>query len=139
MILTDYHVQHVLKAYTQQLSVKSRISKDRLGKNVGQKDEVTLSRESKKMLIVDKIAKEIVDQLANGSQRNETGKAVLERLSQEYGRPLDVVMDDQQGMVFGVLSGNQGGITEYVPPAENELLKQRLVEVTKTFIHEQLI
>ncbi len=139
MILTDYHVQHVLKAYTQQLSVKSRISKDRLGKNVGQKDEVTLSKESKKMLIVDKIAKEIVDQLANGSQRNETGKAVLERLSQEYGRPLDVVMDDQQGMVFGVLSGNQGGITEYVPPAENELLKQRLVEVTKTFIHEQLI
>ncbi len=139
MILTDYHVQHVLKAYTQQLSVKSRISKDRLGKNVGQKDEVTLSRESKKMLIVDKIAKEIVDQLANGSQRNETGKAVLERLSQEYGRPLDVVMDDQQGMVFGVLSGNQGGIIEYVPPAENELLKQRLVEVTKTFIHEQLI
>lgn len=139
MILTDYHVQHVLKAYTQQLSVKSRISKDRLAKNVGQKDEVTLSKESKKMLIVDKIAKEIVDQLANGSQRSETGKAVLERLSQEYGRPLDVAMDDQQGMVFRVLSGNNGGITEYLPPAENDQLKQRLVEVTKTFIHEQLI
>ncbi len=139
MILTDYYVQHVLRAYTQQLSVKSRISKEKLTKQVGQKDEVTLSKESKKMLIVDKIAKEIVDQLAHGSPRNETGKAVLERLSKEYGQPLDVALDDQQGMVFRVLSDKKDGFKEYLPPPENELLKQRLYEVAKSLIHEQLM
>ncbi len=139
MILTDYHVQHVLRAYTQQLSTKSRISKEKFAKQVGQKDEVTLSKESRKMLIVDKIADEIVAQLANGSPRTETGKAVLKRLSQEYGRPLDVATDESQGMVFRVLGEDNGGFKEYLPPEENNLLKQRLYEVTKSFIHEQLI
>lgn len=139
MILTDYHVQHVLRAYTQQLSAKTRISKEKLAKQVGQKDEVTLSKESRKMLIVDKIAEEIVSQLANGSPRTETGKAVLKRLSQAYGRPLDVAMDERQGMVFRVLGEDNGGFEEYLTPAENNLLKQKLYEVTKSFIHEQLI
>lgn len=139
MIISDYHVQHVLRAYSQQLSVKSRISKEKIARNVGQKDEVTLSKESKKMLIIDKIAEEIVTQLTNGSPRNETGKAVLQRLSHDYGRPLDVSSDNGQGMLFRVLGEANGGIKEYLAPAENNLLKQRLYEVTKLFVNEQLV
>ncbi|MCX8117531.1 MAG: hypothetical protein N3G78_06355 [Desulfobacterota bacterium] len=139
MILTDYHVQHVLRAYTQQLSAKSRISKDKLAKQAGQRDEVTISKESKKMLIIDKIAEEIISQLVNGSPRNETGKAILNRLSQEYGKPLDVTSEDGQGMVFRILSENNGGYQEYLSPEENKFLKDKLYEVTKSFIHEHLI
>lgn len=139
MILTDYHVQHILRAYTQQLSTKSRISKEKLAKQVGQRDEVTISKESKKMLIIDKIAEEIVSQLVSGSPRNETGKAILKRLSQEYGQPLDVTSEDGEGMVFRVLSENNGGPQEYLSPQENNALRQKLYEVTKTFIHEHLI
>jgi hypothetical protein len=139
MILTDYHVQHVLRAYSQQLSVKSRISKEKLAKNIGQKDEVTLSRESKKMLIIDKIANEIIAQLASGSPRNETGKAVLQRLSQEYGRPLDVAPENEQGMVFMILGESNGRVKEYLAPIENNLLRKKLFEVTKSFVNEQLI
>ncbi len=139
MILTDYHVQHVLRAYSQQLSVKSRISKEKIAKQMGQRDEVTLSKESRKMLIIDKIAEEIVSQLTNGTPRNETAKAILQRLSQEYGRPLDVASEDGQGMVFRVLSENNDGVKEYLAPTENNLLKKRLYEVTKSFVNEQLI
>jgi len=139
MILTDYPVQHVLRAYSQQHSAKSRISKEKIAKHTGQKDEVTLSKESRKMLIIDKIANEIVAQLTNGSPRNETGKAVLKRLSLEYGRPLDVSSDNGQGMIFKVLSETNGGVNEYLAPAENNLLRQRLYEVTKSFVNEQLI
>ena len=139
MILTDYHVQHVLRAYSQQLSVKSRISKEKIAKQIGQRDEVTLSKESRKMLIIDKIAEEIVSQLTNGTPRNETAKAILQRLSQEYGRPLDVASEDGQGMVFRVLSEKNDGVKEYLAPTENNLLKKRLYEVTKSFVNEQLI
>ncbi len=139
MIISDYHVQHVLRAYSQQLSVKSRISKEKIVKHTGQKDEVTLSKESKKMLIIDKIAQEIVAQLTNGSPRNETGKAVLQRLSQDYGQPLDVSTDNGQGIIFRVLGEANGGVKEYLAPAENSMLKKRLYEVTKSFVNEQLI
>jgi hypothetical protein len=139
MILTDYQVQHVLRAYSQQISVKSRISKEKIAKNTGQKDEVTLSRESKKMLIIDKIANEIVAQLTDGSPRNGTGQVILKRLSQEYGRSLDVALDDGQGIAFKVLSETNGGIKEYLAPAENNQLEKRLYEMTKSFVNEQLI
>jgi hypothetical protein len=139
MIISDYHVQHVLRAYSQQLSVKSRLLKEKVVKHAGQKDEVTLSRESKKMLIIDKIAEEIVAQIASGSPRNETGKAVLKRLSHDYGRPLDVSSDNGQGMAFRVLGEANDEIKEYLAPAENSLLKKRLFEVTKSFVNEQLI
>jgi hypothetical protein len=139
MIIGDFHVQHVLKAYSQQLSVQSRISKDRVNKQDGQKDEVTLSKEAKKMLVVDKIAKELIAQLTNGSPRNETGQAILKRLSQEYGQPLDVASDDGQGMAFKVLGETNGGVKEYLAPAENNQLKKRLYEMTKSFVNEQLI
>ncbi|MDI6761920.1 MAG: hypothetical protein QME83_02710 [Thermodesulfobacteriota bacterium] len=139
MIIGDFHVQHILKAYSQQLSVRSRISKDRVNKQDGQKDEVTLSKESKKMLVVDKIAKELIAQLTNGSQRNETSQAILKRLSQEYGRPLDVASDGGQGIAFKVLGETDGGVKEYLAPAENNQLEKRLYEMTKSFVNEQLI
>ncbi len=139
MILTDYHVHHVLRAYTQQLSAKSRISKEKLAKQAGQRDEVTISKESKKMLIIDKIAEEIVSQLVSGSPRSETGKAVLERLSKEYGQPLDVTSEDGRGIIFRVLSEESGGFKESLSPEENKFLKQKLFEVTKSFIHEHLV
>ncbi|MBM4351334.1 MAG: hypothetical protein FJ106_15755 [Deltaproteobacteria bacterium] len=139
MIIGDFHVQHILKAYSQQLSVRSRISKDRVNKQDGQKDEVTLSKESKKMLVVDKIAKELIAQLTNGSRRNETSQAILNRLSQEYGRPLDVASDGGQGIAFKVLGETDGGVKEYLAPAENNQLEKRLYEMTKSFVNEQLI
>jgi len=139
MILTDYHVQHVLRAYSQQLSVKSRISKEKTVKNANQKDEVTLSMESKKMLIIDKIANEMVTQLASGSPRNFTAQTILKRLSQEYGQPLDVSSGDGQGMTFKVLSENNDRVKQYLPPNENSLLEKKLYEMAKVFINEQLI
>lgn len=139
MILTDFQVQHVLRAYSQQLSTKSRISKEKAARPPGQKDEVTLSKESKRMLIIDKIAQEIVAQLANGFPYNQNGRAVLDRLSQEYGRRLDVAPDQGKEITFKVLGDTNDSVKEYLAPAENDQLRKRLVEMAKSFVREQLI
>lgn len=91
------------------------------------------------MLIIDKVANEIVAQLTNGSPRNETCQVILKRLSQEYGQPLDVFSDDGQGIAFKVLNETNGGVKEYLSPAENNQLEKRLYEMTKSFVNEQLI
>jgi hypothetical protein len=139
MIITNYYVQHILKTYSQQLSVRSRISKEKISKYVVQKDEVTISEESKKRMIVDKITHEIVGQLTNGSERNATSQEILNRLIQEYGHHLEVTTDNGEGIIFKVLNESSGEVTQYLPSTENEQLKRRLFDIAQSVVYDHLI
>lgn len=139
MIITNYYVQHILKSYSQQLSVKSRGSKDKINRAMAQKDEVTLSEESKKRMIVDKITHEIVGQLVNGSERNATILEIMRRLSQEYGHPLEISNENGEGIVFKVLNEASGEVIQYLPPSENEQLRRRLFDITRSVVYDHLI
>jgi len=139
MIITNYHVQHILKAYSQQLSVRSRVSKDKLNKATNQNDEVTFSQEGKKMAVVNKISQEIMGQFENGSERNDTSREILDRLSQEYGQPLDVVSDEDHNISFKVLPQNEGETEQTLSSSENEALKKRLFEITKSVVNDNLL
>lgn len=137
MIITNYHVQHVLRAYSRQLADGPRVSRDKLTK-MTQKDEVTLSAESKKMLMVDKIVNQLILQLRDDQERNETGQEILKRLSQEFGKPLDVGSDNGNGLTFKILNPSNGGPAEYVSPAEAEALKKKLFEIARSVVYEKL-
>jgi hypothetical protein len=139
MIIGNFQVHSVLKAYSQQLSVRSRSSKTKIVKDTTQKDEVTLSQEGKKMLIVDKITKEIVSQLTNGSERSHTGREVLAQLSQEFGRPLDVDTDNGNGIAFKVLNEKGDEVTQYLSSAENEELKKKLFDIAQSMVYANSI
>jgi len=139
MVITNFQVQHILRAYSQQLSVRSRASKEKTDKTAVQKDEVMISPESKKRLIADKISNELVAQLVNGSERNETSRNILNRLSQEYGRSLDVETNDGQGVVFKVLTETEGKATEPLSSAENEQLRTRLFDITQSLVYNDLV
>lgn len=137
MIVTNYHVQHVLRAYSRQLADGPRVSRDKLSKTT-QKDEVTLSAESKKMLMVDKIANQLIVQLSHDAERNETGQEILKRLSQEFGKPLEVGSDNGNGLAFKILDPSNGGAEEYVSPAEAEILKKKLLDIARSVVYEKL-
>lgn len=139
MVIGNFQVHSVLKAYSQQLSVRSRSSKVKIGKDTTQKDEVTLSQEGKKMLIVDKITKEIISQLTNGSERSHTSREILGQLSQEFGRPLDVDTDNGNGIAFKVLNEKGDGVTQYLSSAENEELKKKLFDIAQSMVYANLI
>jgi len=139
MIIANYYVQHILKTYSQQLSVRSRTSKDKLNPNSSQRDAVTLSSESKKRMMVDKISHEILSQMSNGSEQTDNGREILKRLSQEYGRPLEVEANNGSGLTFKVPDETGGGATEYLSPQENERLQKRLFDITQSFVYSQLI
>jgi len=135
---TNLTVQHILKAYSQQLSARSRPLKGKVDKKIVQRDEVTISEASKKMLTVDKITNEIVAQLANGVERSDTSRRILKQLSKEYGRSLDVSANDGQGLIFKVLNEKNDGILEYLPATENEKLEKRLFDITRSMIYDDL-
>ncbi len=137
MVITNFQVQHILRTYSQQLAHGSRISKNKAQKSSFQKDEVTLSSESKKRWVVDRIAQEIIDQLASGSEPSPTVAELRNQLSSEYGRPLEVSRGEDQALVFKGLDEGHS-MFESLPPAENERMKNRIVEIAHAIVYKNL-
>ena len=139
MIIGDFQVQHVLRSYSRQLADGSRVSKGKVDKRTAQKDEVTISAESKKRLLADKITTEIVNQFSNGSELTQTGLDILDRLSREYGQPLQLSHNEEQGMVFVVPDETGGQGTRILSGPENEQLKKKLFDITQSTVYNDLV
>jgi hypothetical protein len=137
MVISNFHVHNILRAYSQQLSDRSRLSKLRSLGSTAQKDEVTLSSESRKRQVADRITNELIGQLTTGTEPNDTTKEILHQLSQEYGQPLDVDSDNGDGIVFRIAGRNETGAT--LPPAENERLRSRLFDITQSIVYNNLL
>jgi len=137
MTITNFAVQQVLRTY--QLGERSRSSREKVNKKSVQQDVVTISQESKKRLLTDRITQEITNQFLSGSERNETMGAIVNQLSQEYGKPLDVSTDDGQNLVFKVVSNRNGQEGENLSPAENEQLNKKLIDITKSIVYTNLV
>ena len=138
MVIPNLQVHHVIRAYSQQLSEKTRSMKNKGGAKVYQRDEVTLSTESKRRLMADRISQEIMNQFMSGTARNETAQKVLSSLSREYGSPLDVGFKEEEGFVFKPLNGTTGALPQSLSPADNEHLRKRLLEITQATIYDDL-
>jgi len=139
MTIINYNVQQILRTYNRQLGERSRLSKEKVDKKSVQQDAVTISQESKKRLLTDRVTQEITNQFLSGSERNETMDAIVGQLSQEYGKPLDVSTDDSQNLVFKVVSNGNGQGGENLSPAENEQLNKKLIDITKEIVYDNLV
>ncbi len=138
MIISNYQVQSTLRAYGQQLAERTRLSKIKPPKNIQTKDQVVLSPESKKRLMAEKIAAQIVKQLGDGSEPNDTSREILSRLSQEYGFPIQIEKKDGRGPVFKILDKNSPNGTRSLSPEETEKLKEKLFEITHSIVYNNL-
>ena len=139
MVIGNFQVQHVLRSYSRQLSDGSRTAKGKVDKRTAQKDEVTISAESKKRLLADKVTAEIMSQFTSGSEITQTRREILDRLSREYGQPLELTYNPEQGMVFVVPDETGGGGTKVLTGPENEQLKKKLFDITQSTVYNDLI
>jgi hypothetical protein len=65
--------------------------------------------------------------------------AIMSQLSQEYGKPLEVSADDGQNLVFKVLNKDNGKSGGSLSPAENEQLKKKFIDITKSIVYDNLV
>ncbi len=138
MTITNFDVKQVLQTYHRQLGEKSRLLREKGNKKSAQQDSVTISQESKKRLLTDRITQEIMNQFLSGSERNGTVGAIMSQLSQEYGKPLAVSTDDGQNLVFKVFSQGTSQEAEEVSPAENAQLNKKFIDITKAIVYDNL-
>jgi hypothetical protein len=138
MTITNFDVQQVLRTYHRQLAEKTRLSREKVYRKILQQDSITISQESRRRLLTDRITQQITNQFLSGSERNETMDAVMGQLSQDYGKPLDVSTDGQN-LTFKVASQGSGKEAGNLSPAENEQLNKRFIDITKTIVYDNLV
>jgi hypothetical protein len=139
MVITSYHIQNILRTYSQQLSEGSRLARTRKMDGVDRNDFVKISTEARKRYMIEKISQEMVQNLGSGLERNNTAEEILNRLSREYGQPLDVDLKADQGLVFKIRGRDDGQVPESLSPAASEQLKTRLMDITKAVISDNLL
>jgi hypothetical protein len=139
MVITSYHIQNILRTYSHQLSEGTRLARSRKVDSAGRNDFVKISTEARKRFMVEKISQEIVQNLGNGLERNDTAREILDRLSQEYGQPLDVALEEDQGLVFQITGRDSGQDPGTLSPADSAQLKTRLMDITKAVISDNLL
>ena len=135
MTINNLNIQSVLRTYHRQLAEGSRLSRDRVNKRYLPQDAVNISPESKKRLLADKISQEVIHEWTAGTGSNSTTQEILNRLRQEYGKPLEISSEDGQNIVFKV---PQDGGLEALPETENERLKKRLFDITRMVDYDHL-
>ena len=139
MVITSYHIQNVLRTYSQQISEGSRLARSRKPEKAEQNDFVKISNEARKRHMVDTISQEMLNHLTQTSERNGTAQEILNRLSQEYGKPLEVDLKENENLVFKVMDQAGKEVVDTLSPMDSEQLKNRLMDITKTIVSNNLL
>jgi hypothetical protein len=135
MVIANFQVKNTLRAYGEQLADRSRFSRAKAPKTALPRDEVNLSPESKKKLMADRIAQEMVTQFNKGPELNETGREILQRLRREYGDSLTPDWKQGEGLVFRVDQGKTPKGGKFLPPAETDRLKDSLFDIARSIVY----
>lgn len=123
------NVQKMLQTYGKQLTSAKRLARFRRALKLSRsQDEVTISREAKRRELVERIAREIIENLIVSNTENPVVGSILQQLEHETGKqyvfeyPLD-------GMDVQILHDAQGGPNEVIGPERQEVM-QRLWKIT---------
>ena len=88
--------------------------------------------------MVAKISQEIVNNLAKNLPRNETADEAMSQLNQTYGQLFEVEERAGEGLAFRVVSEKKGDSPRSLSKEENEVIKQKLLDITQTIVYRNL-
>jgi|Deesub1362A_J573_1020465.scaffolds.fasta_scaffold03876_5 hypothetical protein len=147
MTITSYQVQNILRTYAKQLSRGQRLARRRAAAESAPGDQVNISIEARRKQVIEKITAEIVANLsarvpglAPGEGLGGVERQALEQLSQEFGKPLDVVSDEKTGrLLFRVIDPQRGEVIQSLDAEESARLQERLYQITQQIIDQNMV
>ncbi|MBZ4648674.1 MAG: hypothetical protein JG760_925 [Desulfomicrobiaceae bacterium] len=130
MTISPFLVKNVLRTYDQQMDTGRRIS--RLKKFMSQRDaadSVSISQEAKRRLLVERVAREIVDNLVGSTSANPVVQEIRQALDEEFGPGL-VFRYPPDGDELEILRKDENGTPRAITNGEKDRFMQRLWQIT---------
>lgn len=120
MIISNDQVQSNLRTDGQQLAEGTRLARNKNPKNVTAKGQVTISPESKKKSMAEKITDQIINQFANGSEFSDTRQEILNQLSGKFGYYNKTQRKEGQRLTVKVPDGESKDGDQNLSPEQTE-------------------
>ena len=93
------------------------------------------------MQVIDRVAQEILYRMADTpNQQGEIEQQIVEALGDEFGQPLSVVYNSEEGIFnFNVLDADKKNVVDKLEGAKAERLNSRLQEITRTVVDRTML
>lgn len=137
MVVSAYQINNVIRVYGDQIRHGRAASRMKM-QDQQTNDRLTLSSEAKRQYIVDKIASDIVNRITQYGPNEDVEKEVFEKLESEYGGQLALEGQESKRFVFKEI-GEDGETISSLSSEKNDLLNQRLMEISKETISQNMI
>ncbi|SDL36594.1 hypothetical protein SAMN05660337_2783 [Maridesulfovibrio ferrireducens] len=122
-------IRNMLRTYGKQLTNAKRLARFRRALKMSESvDVVTISRQARRRELIEKISREIIENLIVSGNENPVVSDILEQLELDFGErylfeyPLD-------GSDVQVLKESAEGVID-LPPEEKSVIMNRLWEIT---------
>ncbi len=130
MTISPFLVKTVLRTYDQQLDTGRRISRlQRFMRQTESADSISISQEAKRRLLVERVAREIVDNLVGSTSTNPIVEEIRQTLDKEFGPGL-VFRYPPDGEDLEILRKDESGTPRAVTNGEKDHFIQRLWQIT---------
>lgn len=141
MTISPSQIQNVLRTYGKQLRQGAWLNKTKGSESRQSDDQVSISPEAKRAQVVERVASEMVFRMARSDVKmDEAEQAIVDQLSEEFGRPLMVVLDPSRGgLAFNAVDRENDQIVRTLTPEESVTLKTRLVELTRALVDRTML
>ncbi|MBW2107578.1 MAG: hypothetical protein JRI36_02775 [Deltaproteobacteria bacterium] len=138
MHITSYHVHNVLRAYGRQLVLSKRTAANKHVSEDKPSDSITISAEARRKAVIEKVTADIVERVVHSGPRDELEQEVLNELRDEYGNDLTLEQGDASELVFKVIDREDGEQIRTLSLEDSEVLKNRLEEITKRKVDQNM-
>ncbi|WP_461210507.1 DVU0524 family FlgM-associated protein [Desulfocurvus sp. DL9XJH121] len=135
---TSYQTNRMLRTYSRQLTCARRLARfKRSLAAAGAEEDVTISRLAKRKMLVEQIAREIVENLIVSGSENEVVQGILAQMEVEFGGRLEFAYPPSE-IDLQVFRIEDQGPVEVTGP-EKQTLFNRLWEVTLEKVNETML
>jgi hypothetical protein len=137
MVISPYQVNNVLRVYGDQLRQGRFLSRPKTGET-RLPDMVSISAQAKRKAVIDKIASNVLERIAQYGPREKVEKEVFEKLENEYGAQLAVSRKSPTDLIFKAID-EDGETINSLSIEDSKFLRHKLEEITKETVNKNMM
>ncbi len=133
LYIPSYQIHNVLKVYSRQVSQSKIIERQKELSTKTSVDQIDISAEGKRKMIVDKVAADIVDRITQFGPRDPIEQDIVNQLQNELGEPVesDEENGQDQNFVFNVIDDENKKTTNSLSLEGTHFITKRLEQLAK--------
>ena len=105
MIISEHHINNVLRVYGDQL-LQSMISSQAEGTNTNTPERIGISAKSRRKIILDDITSNIIERITQSVPHDNVEKEIFKKLESEHENPSGIKEDRHNKLIFKEIDGN---------------------------------